>query len=216
MLLITEMSEDVKTTEELNEATGEKQLYIHGIFMQSEVANRNGRRYPSEILSREVDRYVSENINKNRAWGELGHPTGPTINLDRASHRITSLVKEGNNFLGKAKIASTPMGDIVKALIKDGGNLGVSSRGMGSLKAVEGVNEVQGDFHLATPADIVADPSAPDAYVDGIMEGKQWVWENGIIKEKIIDIHHKTIKQASRKELEEAKLAVFQDFISRL
>jgi hypothetical protein len=216
MKLITEMSEDVKPFEELNEATGEKTLYINGVFMQSEVANRNGRKYPSAILEREVARYVTENVDKGRAWGELGHPTGPTINLDRASHRITSLVKEGNNFIGKAKISSTPMGDIVKGLIKDGGNLGVSSRGMGSLKQVQGVNEVQGDFHLATPADIVADPSAPDAYVDGIMEGREWVWANGIIKEVDIARHQQVIQKASRRELEESKLAVFQDFLSRL
>ena len=216
MLLMTEMSENVTTGEEINETTGEKSLYIKGIFMQSEVTNRNGRRYPGQILEREVGRYVKDNVEKNRAWGELGHPAGPTINLDRASHRITSLVKEGNNFMGKAKISSTPIGDIVKGLIKDGGNLGVSSRGMGSLKQGHGVNEVQGDFHLATPADIVADPSAPDAYVDGIMEGKEWVWDNGIIREVTVSAHQDIVKKASRSELEGAKLAVFQDFLSRL
>jgi len=216
MLLMTEMSENVTTGEEINETTGEKSLYIKGIFMQSEVTNRNGRRYPGQILEREVGRYVKDNVEKNRAWGELGHPAGPTINLDRASHRITSLVKEGNNFMGKAKISSTPIGDIVKGLIKDGGNLGVSSRGMGSLKQVHGVNEVQGDFHLAPPADIVADPSAPDAYVDGIMEGKEWVWDNGIIREVTVSAHQDIVKKASRSELEGAKLAVFQDFLSRL
>ncbi len=181
MKLITEQIEDVKL---VTEGTGDdKKLYIEGVFLQSELKNRNGRMYPFSVLEKEVNRYNEEYVKNKRALGELGHPDGPTVNLDRVSHRITSLKAEGNNFIGKAQILDTPMGKIAKSLLGEGVQLGVSSRGMGSIDKREDVNVVMDDFMLATAADIVADPSAPDAFVNGIMEGKEWVWNNGILKE---------------------------------
>lgn len=214
MKLITELNEDVRVIQE--EKEGKKNLYIEGIFLQGDIKNRNGRMYRTPVLEKEVGRYIKEFVEKNRAYGELGHPSGPGINLDRVSHIITELKRDGSNFIGKARITETPMGKIVEGILNSGGQLGVSSRGMGSLKEVNGVNEVQDDFYLATAADIVADPSAPDAYVNGIMEGKEWVWDNGIIKEKTIEAHKQVVKKASRKQLEEAKLRVFKNFLSNL
>tara|TARA_Y100000310_G_scaffold344909_1_gene460391 strand:+ start:1545 stop:2201 length:657 start_codon:yes stop_codon:yes gene_type:complete len=216
---MTELNEEVNFhIEQLDEAAGGGKKYrIEGIFMQSGIQNRNGRVYPTEVLENEVKRYSSHYIDKNRAYGELGHPSGPTINLERTSHMITSLKREGKNFVGSAKILPTPMGNIVKNLMDSGATLGVSSRGIGSLKVNrEGINEVQKDFQLATPADIVADPSAPDAFVQGIMEGKQWVWENGILKEFDIAEMYDEIKQASSKDLQEQKLRVFRRFMRKL
>ena len=216
MKLITEMNEDIKITEELNEATSEKSYFIEGIFMQAEQKNRNGRVYPKEVLMNEVDRYNKEYVAKNRALGELNHPQGPTVNLDRVSHMIKELRQQGDDVYGKAKIMDTPMGDIAKNLIKEGAKLGVSSRGMGSLKQNKnGVNEVQKDFMLAA-VDIVADPSAPNAFVNGIMEGAEWVWDGGVLREKQISEYHKEISKANKAELEEKCLSVFTDFISKL
>ena len=216
MKLITEMNEDIKITEELNEATSEKSYFIEGIFMQAEQKNRNGRVYPKEVLMNEVDRYNKEYVAKNRALGELNHPQGPTVNLDRVSHMIKELRQQGDDVYGKAKIMDTPMGDIAKNLIKEGAKLGVSSRGMGSLKQNKsGVNEVQKDFMLAA-VDIVADPSAPNAFVNGIMEGAEWVWDGGVLREKQISEYHKEISKANKEELEEKCLSVFTDFISKL
>jgi len=219
MKLICEVNEEVNyVTETLDEATGKKNLFIEGVFMQGDIKNRNGRMYPAEVLDKEVKRYNEQYIEKNRAYGELGHPQGPTINLERVSHMITKLERDGSNFMGKAKIMTeTPYGKIVESLIKDGGQLGVSSRGMGSVKpSRDGTGVVQSDFYLATAADIVADPSAPDAFVNGIMEGKEWVWENGIIREATVADYKKQIKTASKKELEETKLTIFKDFITKL
>lgn len=218
MKLITELTEDIYLTEEIiDEATGKKEQYITGVFMQGGIKNRNGRMYPVDTLAKEVEKYNENYVEKNRALGELGHPAGPTINLDRVSHMITELKQDGNNFMGKAKILDTPMGKIVKNLMEGGAQLGVSSRGMGSLKPTkDGTQMVQSDFHLATAADIVADPSAPDAYVDGIMEGKEWVWNNGIIQEVDASVHHQQVKQATSAELEQVKLKVFEDFVSKL
>ena len=216
MKLITEMNEDIKITEELNEATSEKSYFIEGIFMQAEQKNRNGRVYPKEVLMNEVDRYNKEYVAKNRALGELNHPQGPTVNLDRVSHMIKELRQQGDDVYGKAKIMDTPMGDIAKNLIKEGAKLGVSSRGMGSLKQNKnGVNEVQKDFMLAA-VDIVADPSAPNAFVNDIMEGAEWVWDGGVLREKQISEYHKEISKANKAELEEKCLSVFTDFISKL
>lgn len=213
MKLITEQIEDVQIlTEEKN---GKKLLYIEGVFLQSELTNRNGRRYPFEVLNREVERYNEEYVKTKRALGELGHPDGPTINLDRVSHRITSLRAEGNNFIGKAQILDTPMGKIAKSLLDEGVQLGVSSRGMGSIEKQEGISVVRDDFMLTTAADIVADPSAPDAFVNGIMEGKEWVWENGILKEAKIDKYRRYMDE-SRRDLEERTLKVFEHFLSNL
>ena len=210
------MNEDIKITEELNEATSEKSYFIEGIFMQAEQKNRNGRVYPKEVLMNEVDRYNKEYVAKNRALGELNHPQGPTVNLDRVSHMIKELRQQGDDVYGKAKIMDTPMGDIAKNLIKEGAKLGVSSRGMGSLKQNKsGVNEVQKDFMLAA-VDIVADPSAPNAFVNGIMEGAEWVWDGGVLREKQISEYHKEISKANKEELEEKCLSVFTDFISKL
>jgi hypothetical protein len=195
---------------------GKKDYYIQGVFMQSEIKNRNGRVYPKNVLREEVKRYTKDFIKQDRAFGELGHPQGPTINLDRASHLITSLEEDGNNFVGKAKILSTPMGSIVKNLIDDGAKLGVSSRGLGSLEEKGGAQYVKGDFQLATAADIVADPSAPDAFVNGIMEGVEWIWENGILKAQKIEQYKTEISSAKSSELEEAKLRVWSDFVRSL
>jgi hypothetical protein len=213
MKLITEQIEDVRIlTEEKN---GKKLLYIEGVFLQSELTNRNGRRYPFEVLNREVERYNEEYVKTKRALGELGHPDGPTINLDRVSHRITNIRAEGNNFMGKAQILDTPMGKIAKSLLDEGVQLGVSSRGMGSIDKQEGVSIVRDDFMLTTAADIVADPSAPDAFVNGIMEGKEWVWDNGILKEAKVDKYRRYIDE-SRRDLETRTLRVFEDFLSNL
>ena len=214
MLLITEVNDNINlVTEEVN---GEKQYHIDGIFMQAEQKNRNGRVYPQKTLMKEVQRYNNEYVKTNRAMGELGHPDGPQLNLERVSHLIKELRVDGNDIYGKAKILDTPYGKIVKDLIKEGVKIGVSSRGMGSLKQnKDGVNEVQEDFSLAA-VDIVADPSAPDAYVQGIMEGKEWVWENGILTARRIESHKKHIESASKSQLEEAKLYAFADFLSNL
>ena len=215
MKLICEVNEEVKYLEE--EKNGKKGLYIEGIFMQGDIKNRNGRMYPKDVLQKEVNRYNKEYIDKNRAYGELGHPQGPTINLERVSHMITQLQQDGSNFVGKAKImTNTPYGQIVKSLIDEGAQLGVSSRGMGSLKQKNGANEVQGDFYLATAADIVADPSAPNAFVNGVMESKEWIWDNGIIREADIADMQKEVKTASKSELENVNLKVFESFLSKL
>ena len=213
MKLITEQIENVQILTE--EKDGKKLLYIEGVFLQSELTNRNGRRYPFEVLNREVERYNEEYVKTKRALGELGHPDGPTINLDRVSHRITSLRAEGNNFIGKAQILDTPMGKIAKSLLDEGVQLGVSSRGMGSIEKQEGISVVRDDFMLTTAADIVADPSAPDAFVNGIMEGKEWVWDNGILKEREVAKYQRYIN-GSRRELEERTLKVFEDFLGKL
>ena len=213
MKLITEHTNEI---EYLSEGKGKEQ-YIKGIFMQSDIKNQNGRVYPHAVLQKEVKNFNTKYVNEVRALGELGHPMGPVINLDRVSHVIKELVEDGKNFVGKAKVMDTPNGKIVKNFISEGVKLGVSSRGMGSLKANKktGVNEVQGDFVLST-VDIVADPSAPDAFVNGIMEGKEWVWENGVIKEQDIDAMKKTIMKAKMKELEQKKLEVFHKFLQNL
>ena len=214
MKLITETIEDVKLiTEEKN---GKKLLYIEGVFLQSELKNRNGRMYPFPVLDREVKRYNEEYVKSKRALGELGHPDGPTINLDRVSHRIVSLKAEGNNFVGKAQVLDTPMGNIAKSLLGEGVQLGVSSRGMGSIEKVEDCNVVADDFMLTTAADIVADPSAPDAFVNGIMEGKEWVWCNGILKETEVAKYKGIMDASARQELEEKTLKVFEDFLGKL
>ena len=214
MKLITETIEDVKLITE--EKDGKKLLYIEGVFLQSELKNRNGRMYPFSVLDREVKRYNEEYIKSKRALGELGHPDGPTINLDRVSHRITDLRAEGNNFIGKAQILDTPMGNIAKNLLSEGVQLGVSSRGMGSIQKSEDCNVVADDFMLTTAADIVADPSAPDAFVNGIMEGKEWVWCNGILKETEVAKYKGIMDASARQELEEKTLKVFEDFLGKL
>ncbi len=214
MKLITETTEDIKYLKE--EKDGKTNLFIEGVFLQSDLKNRNGRVYPREIMQREVNRYVKESIDKKRAMGELGHPDGPTINLDRVSHMITSLREDGSNYVGKAKILDTPMGNIVKNLIDEGASLGVSSRGLGTLKEKNGINEVQDDFVLSTAADIVADPSAPDAFVRGIMEHKEWVMVEGAWMEQDIDLAVRRIKKANGRELEEAKMQVFSSFMDKL
>lgn len=214
MKLITEVVEDLRYITE--EKDGKKNLYIEGIFLQSDLKNRNGRVYPKEIMQREVARYTKESIDSKRALGELGHPDGPTVNLDRVSHLIVSLKEDGNNWIGKAKILDTPMGNIARNLIEGGAQLGVSSRGLGSLKERNGINEVQSDFMLSTAADIVSDPSAPDAFVRGIMENKEWIMENGIWQERQVETAKKIIHGASSRELEEAKLQVFESFMKRL
>lgn len=216
MRLIKELNEDLQFIVEESES-GKKSLYIEGVFLQSNLQNRNGRVYPREIMAKEVDRYMQEQVNTKRAYGELGHPDGPNINLDRVSHMITSLREDGNNWIGKAKILDTPMGNIAASLIKEGAGLGVSSRGLGSLKEnSEGINEVQDDFMLATAADIVADPSAPDAYVQGIMEGREWVFVKGVWQEREIEETQQYIKKASSKDLAEAKIRAFNEFLNRL
>ena len=214
MKLISETVENVKyITEEKN---GVKSLYIQGPFLVAEAKNRNGRIYKEDTLRREVERYMKEYVEPNRAFGELGHPDTPSINLDRVSHLITNLKQEGNVFIGKAKILETPMGKIAKSLMEGGAQLGVSSRGMGSLKEVNGVNVVQDDYYLATAADIVADPSAPGAFVQGIMEGKEWVWDNGIVKEVNINAYYDELQKAKSKQIEEISLKIFENFLSKL
>ena len=214
MKLITETIEDVQV---ITEGKGDgKKLYIEGVFLQSELKNRNGRMYPFSVLQKEVNRYNEEYIKTSRALGELGHPDGPTVNLDRVSHRIVSLAEDGTNFRGKAQILDTPMGKIASSLLGEGVKLGVSSRGMGSIDKREDFNVVMDDFMLATAADIVADPSAPDAFVNGIMEGKEWAWDNGILKETKVAKYQSYMNNATRKNLEERTLRVFEDFLSGL
>ena len=216
MKLIREEIETVEfVTEERN---GKKSLYIEGVFLQGNIKNRNGRMYPMETLAKEVCRYNESNVVTGRALGELGHPDGPTVNLDRVSHKIVSLKESGSNFIGKAKILDTPMGQIAKSLIGEGVNLGVSSRGIGSLKPTkEGFNVVGDDFMLATAADIVADPSAPDAFVEGIMEGKEWVWEGTTLRERLAARTKTKIERLSeQKRLEEHKIGLFNEFINSL
>ena len=218
MKLIREEIESVKVITEATKS-GKKNLYIEGVFLQGNIKNRNGRMYPMETLQREVGRYMKEHVNTGRALGELGHPDGPTVNLDRVSHKITSLKESGTNFIGRAKILeSTPMGKIASSLLSEGVKLGVSSRGIGSLKPTkEGFNVVGEDFMLATAADIVADPSAPDAFVEGIMEGKEWIWEGNILRErKAEEIKSKIDTLAGQKALEEHKLNLFDEFINSL
>ena len=211
------ISEEISQAEYLVEETnGKKNYKIKGIFLQSDIKNRNGRIYENDILQKEVKRYNQEFINKKRAFGELGHPDGPTVNLERVSHMITKLEPEGKNFIGEAKVMDTPYGKIVKGLIDEGAQLGVSSRGMGSLVQKNGANYVGKDFYLATAADIVADPSAPDAFVEGIMENKEWVWDNGVIKAQDIEEYKEHIKEAKRLKLAEAKVKVFKNFIEKL
>ena len=214
MKLIKEVVEDVKYLVE--EKDGKKTLFIEGPFLVAEAVNRNGRKYLKETMAKEVDRYTKEYIHKNRAFGELGHPDTPSINLDRVSHFTVGLHQEGNVWIGKAKILETPMGNIARNLIEGGGQLGVSSRGMGSLKSVNGVNIVQDDFHLATAADIVADPSAPGAFVQGIMEGKEWMLVDGVWTEMHYDQAKKQIQQASRKDIESVSLMIFENFLKKL
>ena len=216
MKLITEEINKVEFIVE--EVGGKKSMFIEGVFLQGNQKNRNGRVYRTETLKREVDRYMTEYVSAGRALGELGHPEGPIVNLDRVSHKIVDLRQEGNNFIGKAKLLETPMGKIAKNLIEEGVTLGVSSRGVGSLKETkEGYKLVGEDFMLATAADIVADPSAPDAFVQGIMEGKEWFYDNGILKEKQIDDTVSTInKLVETKELQEKKIELFQNFLSNL
>ena len=216
MKLISEEAIDVDFVTEEDE-NKKKSYFIEGIFMQSEMKNRNGRVYPKEILQKEVKRYTDKFINTKRAFGELGHPDGPTVNLERVSHMITELVEDGANFVGRAKIMDTPYGKIVKNLIDEGAKLGVSSRGMGSLKPVQdGLQEVQSDFYLATAADIVADPSAPDAFVSGIMEGKEWIWDNGLLKEKEIVEYQKQIERATEISRNKVRIEAFENFITKL
>jgi hypothetical protein len=214
MKLISEEIQDAQYLVE--EANGKKSYKIKGVFLQSDIKNRNGRIYENDILTKEVDRYSKEFIDKKRAFGELGHPDGPTVNLERVSHMITSLKPEGKNFIGEAKIMDTPYGKIVKGLIDEGAQLGVSSRGMGSLVTKGGANYVGKDFYLATAADIVADPSAPDAFVEGIMENKEWIWDNGQIKAKDIEEYKEYIERAKSIQLAEAKVNVFKNFLEKL
>jgi hypothetical protein len=214
MKLISEQIEDVTFIAE--ESNGKKNYFIEGIFLQGEIKNRNGRMYPMAVLDREVGKYTESFINTDRALGELGHPDGPNLNLDRVSHKITSLKKEGTNYVGRAKILGTPMGSIAKNLLDEGIKLGVSSRGMGSIKKESNCNVVCDDFMLATAADIVADPSAPDAFVNGIMEGKEWVWDNGILKESEIAKIKVTIDEATLINLQERKVSAFKSFLQSL
>ncbi len=214
MKLISEEIQDAKYLVE--ETNGKKNYKIRGVFLQSDIKNRNGRIYESDILSKEVNRYNTEFVDKKRAFGELGHPEGPVVNLERVSHMITSLKPEGKNFIGEAKIMDTPYGKIVKGLINEGAQLGVSSRGMGSLVHKNGSNYVGKDFYLATAADIVADPSAPEAFVEGIMENKEWVWDNGVIKAQDIEEYKEHIQKAKALKLAEAKANVFKSFLEKL
>ena len=216
MKLICELTESVDY-ELIEEGAGKsKQYFIEGIFMQSEQKNKNGRIYPKEVLQKEVKRYNKEYVEPKRAFGELGHPDGPTVNLDKVSHMITELVEDGKNFIGRAKILDTPNGQIVKSLIDEGARLGVSSRGMGTLKPDKKAQIVHDDFYLATAADIVADPSAPNAFVEGIMEGVEWVWDNGLLKAQDVERARQNIQKASSKQLEEVKLKEFKNLLSNL
>ena len=211
--------EEIESVEFLVEnRNGKKSMYIEGVFLQGDIKNRNGRMYPMETLRKEVGRYNENHVQSGRALGELGHPDTPTVNLDRVSHKIVSLKESGSNFVGKAKILGTPMGKIASSLVEEGVKLGVSSRGIGSLRPTrEGVNVVGDDFMLATAADIVADPSAPDAFVEGIMEGKDWVWDGGILREKFAHKTYKTINTlVDQKALDEKKLSLFNDFLSNI
>ena len=216
MKLIREEIESVDFI--IEEKNGKKSMFIEGIFLQGDLKNRNGRMYPMETLRREVQRYNENHVETGRALGELGHPDGPTVNLDRVSHKIVSLKENGSNFIGKAKILSTPMGKIAESLIGEGVKLGVSSRGIGSLRPTrEGVNIVGDDFMLSTAADIVADPSAPDAFVEGIMEGKEWVWDGGILRENLAKKTYKQINTlVTQKQLDEKKLDLFNNFLNSL
>ena len=211
------ISEEVCSAEYLvEEKNGKKNYTIKGVFLQSNIKNRNGRVYPKDILMTEVKRYNSEFINKNRAFGELGHPDGPTVNLERVSHMIKKLYPDGDNFIGEAKIMDTPYGKIVKGLIDEGAQLGVSSRGMGSIEQRNGASYVKNDFMLATAADIVADPSAPQAFVEGIMDGKEWVWDNGVLVEQDIEAWKMEMIKTKQKALEEKKIKIFGEFIRKL
>jgi len=214
MKLIAEQIQDVEYIVE--EKGDKKEMKIRGIFMQADQKNRNGRVYPMGVLQKEVTRYNKEFVAEGRAFGELGHPEGPTVNLDRVSHMITKLEANGKNFVGEAKLLSTPMGEIAKALIKDGGKLGVSSRGMGSLENKGGANYVKDDFYLATAADIVADPSAPQAFVEGVMEGKEWVWDNGLLKEVEIQNIKDRINEGVRRRQSNVSALEFAKFLSKL
>jgi len=216
MKLISETVEDINYLIE-DDDTGKKNYRIRGPFLQAEIKNRNGRIYPMNILEKEVGRYNKEYIQKNRAFGELGHPDGPTVNLERVSHMITALTPDGTNFIGEAKVMDTPYGKIVKNLIDEGAKLGVSSRGMGSLVPMRGAQVVKDDFYLATAADIVADPSAPNAFVEGIMEGKEWVWDNGAVKEMDIDAYKRELDKKQRFAIarEEKAIEIFEDFMSK-
>ena len=215
-LISEELAEVEFITEELNEDTGKKSYKIKGVFMQSDVKNRNGRVYPQEILAKEVAKYNKNFIKEKRAFGELGHPDGPTVNLERVSHMITDLYPDGKNFIGEAKIMATPMGEIVKNLMDEGAKLGVSSRGMGSLQSRGGTNYVKDDFYLATAADIVADPSAPNAFVEGIMEGKEWVWNNGaLVEEELVQMQREFDVKQSKMD-EKRKALAFAKFLKRL
>ena len=214
MKLITETIENIEVLKE--ERNGKKDYKIRGVFMQADIKNRNGRIYPVGTLAKEVKRYNEQFINKKRAFGELGHPDGPTVNLERVSHMITSLKPEGKNFIGEAKIMDTPYGKIVKNLIDEGAQLGVSSRGMGSLQSGSQGNVVGKDFYLATAADIVADPSAPDAFVEGIMEGKEWVWDNGVLKSMEVEKYKEEIEKTRRAELAEKKASIFKHFLNKI
>jgi len=214
MKLIAEHIQDVEYI--IEDKSGSKSMKIRGIFMQSEQKNRNGRVYPFNVLEKEVKRYNEEFIKQGRAFGELGHPDGPTVNLDRVSHMITRLEPDGKNFMGEAKLLSTPMGEIAKALISDGGKLGVSSRGMGSLESRNGVNYVKDDFYLATAADIVADPSAPQAFVEGIMEGKEWIWDNGLLKEVAVNEIKENIEKGARAKQTKYQALAFAKFFKSI
>jgi len=213
MKLITETVEEVAYLTENKD--GEKQYFIEGVFMQAEQKNKNGRVYPKQILAKEANRYVTEYVNKNRALGELNHPTGPSVNLDRVSHKVTWLYENNNDFYGKAKILDTPCGQIVKNLMSEGVKLGVSTRGMGSLEKRGGINVVKEDFMLAA-IDIVADPSAPNAFVNGIMEGKEWVWDNGLLKEQQIAEYRNTIKKTPSRKLQAESIKLFADFLRKI
>lgn len=216
MKLITEEITDIQYLVESDKKTGKQNHFITGIFMQAEKVNRNGRVYPMSVLSKEAQRYNTEYVQKNRAFGELGHPENPQINLDRVSHMIVSLKPEGTNFIGKAKILDTPNGKIVKSLLEGGASLGVSTRGVGSLKPCNGFQQVQDDYKLATAADVVADPSAPDAFVQGIMENRDWIFENGQWKEMHHERAKKLIREASKNEIESVALRIFENYLSKL
>ena len=215
MKLISETLEDVKFLAEKDDS-GKKNYKIKGIFMQGNIKNRNGRVYPVEVLKDEIDRYNEKFVSKKRAYGELGHPEGPTVNLDRVSHMVTSLKQDGSNFIGEAKVMDTPMGKIVKNIMDEGGTLGVSSRGMGSLEQKNGANYVKKDFMLAAAADIVADPSAPNAFVQGIMEGKEWVWNNGLLKEVQMEEIVDDIQEGVRKKTPNIEALAFAKFLKKL